>query len=208
MPALLTLQVLLTFQGEAGFPQLHSWRPKVIQGKAAARGQKMCRSSDWGRKSARLELGETLRRASQRLTRIQTHWWRNVFPHSHIHTGVRTVRTDSCRDVIQAAHTNAHTLSLSNVFPVWYEEWLSPERWQSKHGKKDTEPCCLYLTACSLSLSILLSRSLFSLPLCIFHPRYIIHFSQPGPPPFFYHSAFICVSFRSCLSDSLSFYWA
>lgn len=66
--AAVTLQVGLTFQGEAGFPQLHSWRPEVFQGKSTSgrtpAGEARCVRPQTEAERA-LELGETRRRASR-----------------------------------------------------------------------------------------------------------------------------------------------
>lgn len=147
-PAAVTLQVGLTFQGEAGFPQLHSWRPKVFQGKSSSgqtpAGEARCDRSQTEAERA-LELGETRRRASQRLTHIQKHTDGEMCVHTHtrIHTGVRTVRTDSCRGVvcigldslIQPAHTHTHTLNCFShaVWRVAHSSTLPVQAWQETH---------------------------------------------------------------------------
>lgn len=204
MPALLTLQVWLTFQGEAGFPQLHSWRPKVIQGKAAARGERMCRSSDWGRKSARLELGETAQSKPASDTHTDTLMEKcgSTLTHTHIHTGVRTVRTDSCRDVmcigldslIQAAHTNTLSLKCFSrmAWRVAHSRTLTVQAWQEKHwdwGCIPKQHGFSHFQSYSLA-------HLFPSPSVSFHSRYI-HVSPPGPPlfflPFCFYMSFLCL---------------
>lgn len=124
-----------------------------------------------------------------------------MWVHTHSHTHPHRSKDSSDRQLQRcdvhwawltySGCTHKHSLSLSNGFPAWYEEWLSPER------KKDTETEVVYLNSMvSLTFNLTLSLTYFPPPRYLFILDIYMSLHRVHPfffLPFCFYMSFLCL---------------